>query len=97
MQNFLAHWKTTVQGFLSFFIVSAITIQVSLGAIQTPSHREIVAGIILNTSLALAKVWISLLQKDAGTVTAVVPNAGVQQVPAHETPDNPAATPVVKP
>jgi hypothetical protein len=97
MKEFMAHWKTSAQSFLSFFIVTAITIQGALSVYIKPSPLQLKIGIGINISLALAKVWIGLLQKDPGSVPAIVPGQGVQVVAAHEVPDNPAAVPVVKP
>lgn len=94
--HFLTHWKTTVQGILSFVIISAITLQLALAQYVQPSPLEIKIGIILNVTLAMAKGILAYFQKDAGVVTAVLPSTGIPTAMAsHETPDNPAAKPIV--
>lgn len=105
MSDFLnritTNWKTSLAGFLSFVSMTLITVTGFMGAndvntegvLQT--HTKYVA--YANIAVALCRVWIGLLQHDAGTQTALVPGKGVQSVPSHEIPDSPNAIPVIKP
>ena len=91
-----AHWKTTIQGLLSFVVITGIFIQFQ----PLPVVPEWFKPWALDAAwfLGFAKFLLAIMQKDAGTVTAVVPGIpGVQSVPSHEIPDSPAAVPVVKP
>lgn len=61
-----------------------------------PHNLSAVSG----TIATLCGIWmirIGHLMKDAGEQAAIVPGQpGVQEVPSHEIPNNPAAIPVVK-
>lgn len=90
-----SNWKSTAQGFLSFTVITLLTVQGYL-AVMAPSPilNKILLGV--NISIGLAKAYIGLLTTDAGTVAAIVPGKGVETVPSHEIPDSPAAVPIVK-
>lgn len=96
------HWKSTAQGFLSFISVSAmsvagwLTLQVALdpGWAKSKSYIYVAGGAAL--AGALAKAWLGMFQKDAGTVMAQLPGQAPEAMPGHPVPDNPAATAVVK-
>ena len=79
----LANWKTTAQGLLSLAVVLVIAYTALPQGAKWPA-----------IAIALLKAAISFLQKDAGTTPAYVPGEGVQNVPSHEIPNNPAAKPV---
>ena len=52
----------------------------------------------ITIGLALARAYMALITTDADKVLAVVPGNPIPQVvSAHSIPDNPQATPVVKP
>jgi len=89
-EKLFKNWKTTANGFLSLFITTGITLQVLNSPLFGPKFNM---GLVV--AMAVARAWVGLLQKDAGTTLAIVPGElGVQSVPSHETPDNIAAQPV---
>jgi hypothetical protein len=98
-----AHWKTSVQGILSFLSVTAtavagwLVLQIVLDPAWKGKTSYVYVAGASSLVAALCKAWLGLFQKDAGTVPATLPGVpGVQQVPAHEIPDDPAAKPVIK-
>jgi hypothetical protein len=79
---------TTLNGYLS------AGIYVCLGLLAIPSIPQKYSAVIGGV-LVVLRVVSGHLQNDAGSTPALVPGvAGVQQVPSHEIPDNPAAVPV---
>lgn len=90
-----SNWKSSVQGFLSFAVITLLTLQGYLAVMApSPTLNKVLLGV--NIAIGLAKAWIGLLQTDAGTVPAYVPGKGIENVPSHELPDSPTAVPVVK-
>lgn len=95
-----SNWKSTAAGVLSFLITTLTVVSGFLGANDVGNtsslhtHTYVVVGVTL--SLALCRAWVGWLQKDAGTTLAVTPQSPIVpvQVPAHEVPNDPAATPV---
>lgn len=96
-------WKSTAAGILSFLIATLTTVSALLagndlsagGGIGTV-HIATWVVIGVNGALALCRTWVGLITKDADTIPAIVPGQpGVQNVPAHPVPDNPAAKPVL--
>lgn len=79
-----ANWKTTAQALLSL----AIALVVAYTTLPAGAKWSVVA-------VALLKASIGFIQKDAGTVTAFTAE-GIQAVPSHEIPNDPAAIPVKK-
>jgi hypothetical protein len=88
----LKHWKSTAGGFLTVSLTTSTAI-LAVPGVNTfiqPKHLT-----FLMIGQAVAKVWISLIQEDAGVVEAHVPGQpGTQMVPAHEVPDQSNAIPV---
>lgn len=106
MSNFWQHaidnWKTTLSGFLSFALGTLGVVNTYLvvgdAAAGNGIHvsTKVVTGIALAT--ALGKFWVGWLQKDAGQTLAIPADGGpAKEVPAHGIPDDPNATPIVKP
>jgi len=98
MKAFLTHafenWKTTASGILSFLMITGTFVSGYFALNQSPTALKI-SGIATFVS-SLAKVYIGALLTDAGKTPVVLPGSPVVQMAAsHETPDNPAATPVV--
>jgi hypothetical protein len=89
----MTNWKTTVAGLLSAFVGTIGPVTAYLATTNNPKATEVCGA--LTCAGAVARIWIGLIQNDAGTTLAVVPGSpSPQLVPSHETPDNPAATPV---
>jgi hypothetical protein len=90
----LKHWKSTAGGFLTVSLTTSTAI-LTVPGVNTfiqPKHLT-----LLMIGQAVAKVWISLIQEDAGVVEAkVAGEPGTQMVPSHEIPNDPAAVPVIK-
>ena len=83
----LVHWKTTTQ--------SGLTAIIGLSAVApsiywlTPKQAAslVSAGVV-------GKVFLGMMQQDAGTTIAYVPGKGTQAESSHETPDDPTAVPL---
>lgn len=105
MNSFLTHWKSTVTGLLSAAIAILTPIDTLLAAndlsVGAGIHWSTLSpitkvGIGVNTSLAILRGVMGAITKDVGTVPAVIPGQpGIQNVPAHEIPDDPAAKVVI--
>jgi hypothetical protein len=94
VNNILTHWKSTVSGILT------ATLATSAAFLAPPLNSLVPAKVILwlGAFQIIGKVWIGLISQDAGTVQAYIPGqVGVQNVPAHELPDDPKAVVVTKP
>src|SRR5271170_5933298 len=94
MNNILLHWKSTVSGILT------VTLSTTTALLALPQIQSLVSPKVLlwlGAGQVVGKVWVSLIQQDAGVVVATTPaNPTPHAESAHETPDSPAATPVVK-
>lgn len=91
MNTFFAHWKSTASGILT------TTLATSAAFLAPPLNSLVPPKTVLwiGAAQVIGKIWISAITKDAGTVPAIVPGKdGIQQVPAHELPDDPNAIPV---
>lgn len=106
IQHVMTNWKTSLAGFLSFVLTTLTTISgffvasdvVTSGPSVSSIHVHTWVLVGINLATALCRVWIGMLQKDAGQTPAIPPAGGpVEMVPSHETPNDPNATPVVKP
>lgn len=87
-----ANWKSTASGLLTFTLVTTgAFLAPPLNAGISPKHVFWIGGL-----QGLAKVWIAFITVDAGKTPAYVPGEGVVNVPSHEVPNDPAATPVSK-
>lgn len=85
----LAHWKTTVQSWLTVII----GLPPALSAFDNLMPPKV--AIIISVSAAIAKVVLGQFQQDAGVSLAVLPGQTTPQaVPSHEVPNDPAAVPV---
>jgi hypothetical protein len=81
------HWKSTTQ--------SGLTAIIGLSAVApsiywlTPKQAAslVSAGVV-------GKVFLGMLQQDAGTVVAKLPDGETKAMPGHEIPDDKAATAV---
>jgi hypothetical protein len=82
--------KTSLSGILSFLMVTGGYLAGYAVLHQTPFWVKV--GAASSFISGLAKVYIGLRMKDAGTELATVPGSSTPQVvPSHEVPDNPAA------
>jgi len=94
LQHIAANWKTTVSSVLTTMMFTTAGLMayppVAAYAAAHPKWAAWVGG-----AQVVGKIWIGLIQQDAGTTTAVTPQ-GVQAVPSHEVPDDPNAVPVTK-
>jgi len=89
-------WKTTAAGILSAFIGTVGPVTAYLATTPNPNATKICGGLTL--AAAIARIWLGLIQKDAGSQLALVPGSATPvDVPAHQTPDDPAAIPIHKP
>lgn len=91
MNNLFTHWKSTVSGILT------VTLSTSAAFLAPPLNSYVSAKIVLWCSIfqVIGKIWISAITQDAGKTLATLPGSSIPvSVPAHEIPDNPAATPV---
>lgn len=92
MNFLLVHWKSNVSGILTV-VLATIGPLLALPNIQTfvsPKTLMILGGVS-----AIGKVWVSLIQQDAGVVVATTPsNPEPHAEPAHEVPNEPTAVPV---
>jgi hypothetical protein len=83
--------KTSLNGAIAFFIASVPVVQAYPQLHISPTLMawlSLVAG--------LGRLYVGLQQQDADTVLAKVPGqAAPMDVPAHPTPDDPAAKPVI--
>jgi hypothetical protein len=91
LENAIQNPRTTVSSILTA-LIGGVPILLGTGLIH--GKAATIAGSILLTSKI---IWGTFFQKDAGRTPAYVPGIGVQNVPSHEIPDNPAAVPVTKP
>src|ERR1700749_4757458 len=96
-------WKSSLSGFLSFMglTLGVITSGLAPLAALNPSSalaRYSAIGTAISTIMCgLGKAWVGLLIQDKGTELATMPNSSEPVVvPAHEMPDDPAATPVAE-
>jgi hypothetical protein len=86
----ITHWKSTASSVLTVTLATS-TALLTVPAVQ--NHVKAVGWIM--GAQALAKVWIGLIQEDAGTTLATIPGKDAPvAVASHEIPDNPAAEPV---
>jgi hypothetical protein len=89
----LTNWKTTLAGILSAFLAVVGPLTAYLAEHNNATATDISGG--LTVAAAIARIVLGIMQKDAGTVQAIVPGSVTPQaVPSHEVPDSPAATPV---
>ena len=100
MKSLMLNWKSTANGILAFFITSLTIIASFLGASNVNSgngfHVSTKVTIAVTIALALCRAWVGLLEKDSGNELALKPGSDVPVVvPAHETPNDPAAVVVV--
>lgn len=89
------NWKTTCSGICSFLMLNGLFLTGYLATMAHPAPWVTTASGIATFVTSLMKVWIGFLMVDAGQVQAVVPGAGVQTVPSHETPDTTGAKPII--
>lgn len=83
-----SNWKSTASSILT------ATLATSAAFLAPPLNTLVSAKVILYIGAAqiIGKIWIGLIQQDAGTTLAVVPgNPEPQTVPSHEIPDQSAA------
>jgi hypothetical protein len=86
----ITNWKSTLSGLLTVTLATS-TALLTIPAVQ--NHVKAV-GWLMGVQ-AVVKVWVSLIQVDAGTALAKVPGESEPvAVPSHEVPDNPSAKPV---
>ena len=88
LPHLASNWKSTVSSILT------ATLATSAAFLAPPLNTLVSAKVILYIGAAqiIGKIWIGLIQQDAGTTLAVVPgNPEPQTVPSHEIPDQPAA------
>lgn len=91
MNMILTHWKTTVSSVLTVLIATGTYFMAVPSTIISQKWATIITIVV-----GLAKVWLGLVQQDAGVVVATTPaNPTPHAEPAHEVPDSPAAQPVV--
>lgn len=91
--NFPSISKTSLNGAIAFFIAAVPMAQAYPGLHISPTVMA-----WLSFLAGLARFGVGIAQQDADKVLATVPGSAVPQVvPAHAVPDNPAATPVIKP
>lgn len=86
------NWKSTVSSILT------ATLATSAAFLTPPLNALVSAKVILYIGAAqiIGKIWIGLIQTDAGTTLATVPGSPTPVVvPSHEIPDQPAATAVL--
>lgn len=93
MNTIFAHWKSTLSGVLTTTLAtSAAFLAPPLNALVSPK-----TVLWLGAFQVVGKIWIAAITKDAGTVPAIVPGKdGIQQVAAHEVPDDKTAIPVTE-
>jgi hypothetical protein len=85
----LKHWKSSASNLLTLGLVTCGAL-LSVPGVISQKHAAVLMAV-----QGIAKGWIGLIQEDAGVVEAKVPGeSGTQMVPAHEVPNDPAATPV---
>ena len=89
MNHILTNWRTSLSGFLSFIIATGAVFTAMPPNWLNPKYS---AG--LTIAVGLAKAWVGMISKDAGTTEAIVPGQGVKVVESHETPNDPNAIPV---
>ena len=91
MNHILTNWRTSLSGFLSFVIATAAVFTALPPAWLNPKYSA-----ALTIASGLAKAWVGLISKDAGTTEALVPGKGIESVASHETPNDPSAVPTAK-
>lgn len=92
MTSILTSWKSTVSGVLT------ATLATSAAFLAPPLNTLVSAKVILwlGAFQIIGKIWIGLISQDAGVVLATSPANPVPHAePAHETPVDPTASPVV--
>ena len=77
-QHFRANWKTSVQPILSVILVAAPMATLPDSPIHSPTTLWFIAVLT-----AVAKVYIGVIQQDAGTVIAKT-SQGIKPVESHE-------------
>jgi len=88
-------WKSTAAGLLSGYLAIVGPVTAYLATTPNPTGTKIAGAMTL--AGVIARAWLGVIQKDAGSTPAIVPGSPVvQQVPSHETPDQPGAIPVTK-
>lgn len=100
----MMHWKSTAQSAITAFLgLSGTILAVKGNPALDPSLAAFVNSIpahwiiVMGTITGALKLVIGFMQKDADTVLAKVPGIKEPQVvPAHATPDDPKAIPVVE-
>lgn len=85
LSNITVHWKSSLSGILTVSLTTTATL-LALPQIQTLVSPKVLLWI--GAFQAVGKVWVSLIQQDAGTTIAVVPgNPEPQAVASHEIPN----------
>ena len=91
LANALKNPKSSCQSILTILLVLVPTLM-SAGVL----HGK--AAAIAGSLLSVAKLWLGMLEKDAGHTTAIVPGVSEPiEIESHEIPNDPAATPVTDP
>ena len=92
-QHMLVSWKSTVSGILTVALATIGPLMVMPDFQTVVSPKELKYLMIFSV---VGKVWVSLIQQDAGVVVATSPANPVPHAePSHEVPDSPMAS-VVK-
>lgn len=90
MTPLLQNWKTSLAGLLT---VTLATTAALLACPPVAAHPKWI--VIGGGAQVVLKLWISLIQQDAGkTLAQVAGSATPQVVPSHEIPDDPTAKPL---
>lgn len=87
-------WKSTFSAYLTIFMTIGAPLTAYLAAIPNPKPWQVEVSGGLTIAVSIAKAIVGHMTQDAGSTPAVVPGQGVQVVPSHEVPDNPAQVPV---
>ena len=89
----LNNWKTTAAGLLSGYLAIVGPVTAYLATTSNPKATQICGALTL--AGVIARAWLGMIQKDAGTTPALVPGSATPQlVPSHEVPDSASAIPV---
>lgn len=82
----LQNWKSTVSGLLTVGLTTTAALLAYPPVMANPKWVVIGGGIQV-----VLKIWVSILQQDAGTTVAQVPGEATPQVvPSHEVPNDPS-------
>lgn len=89
------NWKTSLNGVLTFLIVTLTTLVALLSpyTLTAPASKAAKLNYVIigcNIILAFARVWVGLIQQDSGVQAVKLPN--VEEpigVPSHELPNQP--------